>query len=154
MTEEFALKNVDGKWVPGYPSRKAAIDAGLAEGRTQLTTAKVEHECPSYFARFEARTVLARMISGLEYGEEIGKLVGGTPAIERLRSVESAEIALGKEEDKRKEFKLQVDLMNRLQAAVNGWLVENELQFERPKFITYMSEELHVAGPDLNIQFI
>ena len=52
MTEEFALKNVDEKWVPGYPSRKAAIDAGLTEGRTQLTTAKVEHECPSYFARF------------------------------------------------------------------------------------------------------
>ena len=94
------------------------------------------------------------MISGLESGEEIGKLVGGTPAIERLRSVESAEIALGKEEDERKEFKFQVDIMNRLQAAVNGWLVENDLQFERPKFIRYMSEELHVAGPDLNIQFI
>lgn len=154
MTDEFALKNVDGKWVPGYPTRKAAIEAGLAEGRTQLTTAKVEYECPSYFARFEARTVLARMISGLEYGEEIGKLVGGGPAIERLKCVESAEVALGKEEEERKEFKLQVDLMNRLQAAVHGWIVENDLQFERPKFIAYMSEELHVAGPDLNIQLV
>ena len=152
MTEEFALKDSGGKWIPGYPSRQAAIDAGLTQGRTQLTTAKVEYQCPSYFARFEAKTVLARMISGLKYGEEIGKLVGSGPAVDRLKTIESAEI--GFEEDESKEFKLQVDLMNRLQAAVNSWVVENNLEFERPKFISYMSEELHVAGPDLNIQLL
>jgi len=92
MTEEFALKDSGGKWIPGYPSRQAAIDAGLTQGRTQLTTAKVEYQCPSYFARFEAKTVLARMISGLKYGEEIGKLVGSGPAVDRLKTIESAEI--------------------------------------------------------------
>ena len=78
---------------------------------------------------------------GSEIWRRIGELVGSGPAVDRLKTIESAEI--GFEEDERKEFKLQVDLMNRLQAAVNSWVVENNLEFERPKFITYMSEELH-----------
>lgn len=152
MTEEFALKDVNGHWVPGFPSRQAAIAAGIDQGRTQLTTAKVEFECPSYFARFEAKSVLARMISGLQNGEEIGKLVGGRFAVDCLEPIESAKVGLG--EEGQKEFQLQIDLMNRLQAAVNSWIVDNDFQFERPKFITYMSEELHIAGSDLNIQLI
>jgi hypothetical protein len=44
--------------------------------------------------------------------------------------------------------------MNRLHEAVAAWILDNKLEFERPKFITYMSEELHVAGPDLNIQLL
>lgn len=152
MTDEFALKDANGHWVPGFPSRQAAIDAGIAQGRTQLTTAKLEFGCPSYFARFEAKTILARMISGLKYGEEIGKLVGGGFAVDFLESIESAKIGL--DEEVRKEFLLQIDLMNRMEATLNAWIVENDLQFERPKFIVYMSEELHIAGSELNIQLL
>lgn len=152
MAEEYAFKDLNGRWVAGFASRLAAITAGLAQGRTQLTTAKVEYECPSYFARFEAKTVLARMIDSLTQGEELGKLVGADPAVECLRAIESA--GFGVEEERKAEVDLRADLMNRLQAAVHAWIVENDLQFERPKFITYMSEELHVAGPDLNIQLL
>jgi hypothetical protein len=42
-----------------------------------------------------------------------------------------------------------VDLKNRLQGAVNFSAVESNLQFERLKFTIYRSQELHVAGPDL-----
>lgn len=152
MADEYAFKDSNGRWVPGFASRHAAIEAGLAQVGTQITTARVEYECPSYFARFEAKTVLARMISGLTHGEEIGKLVGGGSATERLKAIESAEF--GFEDEAKVEVDLQIDLMNRLQGAVNAWIVENNIQFERPKFITYMSEELHVAGPDLNIQLL
>jgi hypothetical protein len=152
MADEYAFKGSRGRWVPGFASRQAAIEAGLAQVGTQVTTARVEYECPSYFARFEVKTVLARMISGLKHGEEIGKLVGGGSATERLEAIERAEF--GFEDEAKLEVELQIDLMNRLQGAVNTWIVENNIQFERPKFITYMSEELHVAGPDLNIQLL
>ena len=138
--------------MPGFTTRQAAIAAGLTQVGTQITTARVEYECPSYFARFEAKAVLARMINGLTHGEEIGKLVGGGSATERLKAIESAEVEF--KEEAKIEVELLIDLMNRLQGAVNAWIVENDIQFERPKFITYMSEELHVAGPDLNIQLL
>ncbi|MBB3122493.1 hypothetical protein [Pseudoduganella violacea] len=150
IADEFAFKDSNGRWVPGFASRQAAIEAGLAQVGTQITTSRVESGCPSYFARFEVKSVLARMISGLAQGEEIGKLVGGGSAIERLKAIESAEF--GFEDEAKVEVDLQIDLMNRLQAAVHTWIVENGLQFEQPKFISYMSEELHIAGPDLNIQ--
>jgi hypothetical protein len=152
MADEYVFRDSSGRWVPGFASRQAAIEAGLAQVGTQVTTTRVEYECPSYFARFEVKTVLARMISGLKHGEEIGKLVGGGSATERLEAIERAEF--GFEDEAKVEVELQIDLMSRLQGAVNAWIVENNIQFERPKFITYMSEELHVAGPDLNIQLL
>jgi hypothetical protein len=91
MNEEYAYKDGAGRWTPGFSTRQAAIKAGLIDGGTQVTTAKVENECPTYFSRFEAKSILARLISGLQHGEEIGKLAGGMPAIAFLANIESAE---------------------------------------------------------------
>ncbi|WP_288392488.1 hypothetical protein [uncultured Herbaspirillum sp.] len=152
MSEEYAYKDGADRWVPGYSTRQDAIKAGLADGRTQITTAKLEMECPSYFARFEAKTILSRMIFGLQNGEKIGKLVGSEAAVEFLKRIEKAEIEFPAPSSR--EYELQIDLMNRLQNSVASWVSDNKLDFERPKCIVYMSEELHVAGPDLNIQLL
>ncbi|WP_157221562.1 hypothetical protein [Herbaspirillum sp. YR522] len=152
MTEEYAYKDASGRWVPGYSTRQDAIKAGLTNGRTQITTAKLEIECPSYFARFEAKTILARMISGLQNGEKIGKLVDSKAAVEFLKKIENAEMEFPGPSPR--EYELQIDLMNRLQNSVATWVSDNKLDFDRPKFIAYMSEELHVAGPDLDIQLL
>ncbi|AGW95668.1 hypothetical protein N234_37020 [Ralstonia pickettii DTP0602] len=47
-------------------------------------------ESPSYFARFEARAVLSAMISGLERGVELGKVVEVESAVARLQTILSA----------------------------------------------------------------
>jgi hypothetical protein len=85
MADEYAHKNEAGEWVSGFTSRRAAVNAGLSTGKTQVITAQVEDSSPSYFARFEGQSVLSRMISGLEEGEKLGKLVGGKPAQDFLR---------------------------------------------------------------------
>ncbi|WP_139347215.1 hypothetical protein [Herbaspirillum sp. VT-16-41] len=152
MTEKYAYKDAAGRWIAGYSTRQDAIKAGLAAGRTQITTAKLEIECPSYFARFEAKAILARMISGLQNGEELGKLIGSEASVAFLKRIEKAEVEFPASSSR--EYELQIDLMNRLQNSVASWVSDNKLDFERPKSIVYMSEELHVAGPDLNIQLL
>lgn len=148
---EFVFKDAKEdttKWVLGFASREAAIEAGLRSGLTQITTARVEDGSPSYFARFEARTILSRMISGLQNGEDQGKVIGGHQAIEALRKIESVDVL----DVTSPERLLQVDLMNRLEKTVESWIFENDIDFTQPKFTAYMSEKLYVAGADLNIQ--
>lgn len=155
MADEYAYKNNAGEWVSGFTSRRAAISAGLSTGKKQVSTAQVEDGSPSYFARFEVRSVLSRMISGLEEGEKLGKLVGGKPAQDFLRPILAASPGDHLLEDKvPKEWHLQIDLMNRLEAAAETWFVDNYLEFVKPKFIRYASEELHVSGPNLDIKLL
>lgn len=152
MNEEYAYKGSDSQWVPGYESRSEAIAGGLKVGLTQITTAKVYDECPSYFARFESKSILDNMIAGLRDGERRGKLLGGYPAIECISRISEAEMSFQNENSP--EFLLRIDLMNRLQDAVTSWVVENSLPFEYPKFFAGMTEELHVAGAKLNIPIL
>ncbi|MDB5821884.1 MAG: hypothetical protein JWR21_588 [Herminiimonas sp.] len=155
MADEYAHKNEAGEWVSGFTSRRAAVNAGLSTGKTQVITAQVEDSSPSYFARFEGQSVLSRMISGLEEGEKLGKLVGGKPAQDFLRPILAAGPGDDLFEDKvPKAWHLQIDLMDRLEAAAEAWFVENNLAFVKPKFIRYASEELHVSGPNLDVPLL
>lgn len=152
MSEEFAYKDREGRWVGGYPTRRAAIEAGADQTRrNQIITAPLDPESPAYFARFEARAVLSAMISGLENGVEMGKVVEVDPAVARLKTILSASPIQASTDH---EAKLQRDLMAKLQAAVEGWLAENQIDFPPPKFVRVMEEELHLAGTNLDIPLL
>jgi len=128
------------------------MEAGAEQsGRKQVITAPLDPESPAYFARFEARAVLSAMISGLENGVELGKVVEIDPAVARLKTVlASSPLQVHTDQD----AKLQLDLMNRLEAAVNGWLTENQIEFPPPKFVRVMAEELHLVGTNLDIPLL
>jgi hypothetical protein len=115
----------------------------LAAGQSQILTAEFYEECPSYFAHFEAQTVLARMISGLEKGEESGKLLDKIAARAFFEPILSAgpgdHFGDGREPTA---WKLQLDLMNRLQDATAAWIIENKLEFSKPKVVAFGSEQL------------
>lgn len=152
MIDEFAYKDGEGRWVGGYPTREAAMAAGADQTqRKQVITAPLDPESPAYFARFEARAVLSAMISGLENGVELGKVVEIDAAVARLQAVLSASPLQASTDH---DAKLQLDLMNRLGTAVRGWITENQIEFAPPKFVRVMAEELHLVGMNLDIPLL
>ncbi|MGT2508986.1 hypothetical protein [Cupriavidus basilensis] len=152
MQEEFGYKDAAGRWVAGFGSRRDAISAAAQVGMTQVVTAGFSPEPPSYFARFEATRIIERMLSGMALGEHEGKLIGSEQAQDVLAPILAAAIGDGfPGRESPESWKLQLDLMDRLEAAVAAWLEENHLEFAPPKVLVYGSEQLHVAGTNLDV---
>ena len=152
MQEEFGYKDAAGRWVAGFGSRRDAISAAAQMGMTQVVTAGFSPEPPSYFARFEATRIIERMLSGMALGEHEGKLIGSEQAQDVLAPILAAAIGDGfPGRESPESWKLQLDLMDRLEAAVAAWLEENHLEFAPPKVVVYGSEQLHVAGTNLDV---
>lgn len=152
MVEEFAYKDVSGRWVGGYVTRKAAMEAGSEQSdRKQVITAPLDPETPAYFARFEAQAVLSSIISGLENGVGLGKVVEIDSSVRRLQKILDANPLQASDDF---DARLQLDLMNRLQASVEAWISENRIEFAPPKFVRHMAEELHVVGTNLDIPLL
>ncbi|MGT2489618.1 hypothetical protein ACU4GD_01345 [Cupriavidus basilensis] len=111
-------------------------------GMTQVVTAGFSPEPPSYFARFEATRIIERMLSGMALGEHEGKLIGSEQAQDVLAPILAAAIGDGfPGRESPESWKLQLDLMDRLEAAVAAWLEENHLEFAPPKVVVYGSEQ-------------
>ncbi|MGO4815673.1 hypothetical protein AB4156_39850 [Cupriavidus sp. 2MCAB6] len=152
MQEEFGYKDAAGRWVAGFGSRRDAISAAAQMGMTQVVTAGFSPEPPSYFARFEATRIIERMLSGMALGEHEGKLIGSEQAQDVLAPILAAAIGDGfPGRESPESWKLQLDLMDRLEAAVAAWLEENHLEFAPPKVVVYGSEQLHVTGTNLDV---
>lgn len=152
MQEEFGYKDAAGRWVAGFGSRRDAISAAAQMGMTQVVTAGFSPEPPSYFARFEATRIIERMLSGMALGEHEGKLIGSEQAQDVLAPILAAAIGDGfPGRESPESWKLQLDLMDRLEAAVAACLEENHLEFAPPKVVVYGSEQLHVTGTNLDV---
>jgi len=52
------------------------------------------------------------------------------------------------------EWRLVVDLMNRLQDAAEAWFVENERSSIVLGYIDYGSTQLHISGTSLNVPLL
>ena len=155
-TTEFAYRDRGGKWVLGFPTRQAAIDAAVAAGITQVVSAAALPESPAYFARFTADAVLERMIEGLRRGEQDGHLVGTVPAVTSLTRILEASGGnnIDVEAGPSSSWKIKIDLMNRLGESVLEWIKENGVDFSEPKCIPVGTEELHVVGTALNVRML
>ncbi|MCY0854847.1 hypothetical protein [Cupriavidus sp. D39] len=155
MQEEFGYKDAAGRWVAGFGSRRDAISAAAQVGMTQVVTAGFSPEPPSYFARFEATRILERMLAGMALGEQEGKLIGSDQAQDVLAPILAATIGDGfPDRESPEPWKLQRDLMNRLQTAVAAWMEENHLEFAPPKVVVYGSEQLHIGGTNLDVPLL
>ncbi|AZG12058.1 MULTISPECIES: hypothetical protein [Cupriavidus] len=154
-SDEFAYKDAADRWIAGFSSRRDAMLAGINVGLHSVVTAEVSPQCPSYFARFEARHVLRQMIDGLAYGEQHGKLVSSEEARVILSPIADASLADGLEGGQSSpEWLKQLDLMNRLEQCVADWVAATNPTMPHPKFIRYGSEQVHVAGGNLGIPFL
>lgn len=158
MTQKtFVYKNAAGKWVSGFTSRQAAIDAAHADGLTQCETASVTTEPPAYFVRFLAPMALQKMIDGTRDGEESGHVVDSCEARETLKKIAAAKLSDGFPGDEKadpSEWNKVIDLMNRLQDAAAAWFVENGLESAAAGFVDYGSTEFHVKGTNLSIPLL
>lgn len=154
-SDEFAYKDASDRWIAGFSSRRDAMLAGTNAGLHSVVTAAVSRQCPSYFARFEARHVLSRIIDGLAYGEQHGKLVSSEEARVLLSPIANASLADGFEDGQSSpEWQKQLDLMDRLEQCVAAWITETSPTMPQPKFICYGSEQVHVAGGNLDIPIL
>ncbi|QTD95492.1 hypothetical protein [Burkholderia anthina] len=154
----YVFKNAAGKWVSGFPSRQAAIDAAFADGLTQFETASVTTEPPAYFVRFLAPVALKKMIEGMSDGEESGHVVDSNGAREILEKIAAAKISdgfpLNDEQPCPSEWDKVVDLMNRMQDAAAAWFRENGFEHATAGFVDYGSTELHIKGTSLNVPLL
>ncbi|MDN7919196.1 hypothetical protein QZM99_13995 [Burkholderia gladioli] len=157
-SQSFVFKNSDGKWVSGFSSRQAAIEAAISTGLSQFETASVSTESPAYFVRFLAKVALQKMIDGMRDGEVSGHVVDSEVAQEILVKVAAADISDAFESDVEGPGQVAwdkiVDLMNRLQDATEAWFVHNELADVKTGFVDYGSTELHIKGMNLNIPLL
>lgn len=152
----YVYKNASGQWVSGFPTRQAAVTAGEASGLTQFETASVSTESPAYFVRFLASTALSKMIDGMESGEGSGHVVDSDAARAALQKIASANPgdSFGEDADKKSDWPLVIDLMNRLQAAAEAWFAENGLTSVQLGYVDYGSTQLHIAGTSLNVPLL
>lgn len=143
----YAFKDGNGKWVPGFLSRIAALDAALATGLAQVETAALTAEAPAYFARFFARPMLEKMVEDMRRGEQGGRLISSSAAQKALLAVFETELT-------DPDFKKVLDLMNRLQTSVTEWLTANGYGHLGFEMIDTNSIELHVKGTGLNVPIL
>jgi len=154
--KKYVYKDASQRWVTGFPTREAAIEAGLASGLTQFETTSVSAETPAYFVRFLASTALTRMIEGMEKGEQSGHVVNSNSARAALQKIASADISDNflDSSEKESDWPMIVDLMNRLQNATEAWFVENGNSSIVLGYVDYGSTQLHIAGTSLNVPLL
>lgn len=154
--KKYVYKDASNRWVTGFLSREDAIKAAISNGLTQFETASVSTESPAYFVRFLASDALTRMIKGMEDGELSGHVVNSESARIALQKTASANITDGFLDDSEddSEWRLVVDLMNRLQDAAEAWFVENERSSIVLGYIDYGSTQLHISGTSLNVPLL
>ncbi|OIT13541.1 hypothetical protein BL241_03130 [Ralstonia solanacearum] len=154
-SEEFAYKDRSGRWVAGFSSRRDAMLAGIDAGQHSVVTAELTNQCPSYFARFEAKHILRQMIEGLASGEHQGKLISSEAARLFLNQIADANMTDGLEAGKSSpEWIKQLDLMNRIEQCVADWIAAVQPTLPFPKFIRYGSEHVHMGGGNLGIPLL